>query len=83
MLTGGRIVTDGHRRNPRGRSGCAWGLRGSPACVQAVCPHLRLRNAVICRVAPHYKKVKHQAGLIKSSLQETISISMPSFMQIH
>lgn len=29
------------------------------------------------------QKVKRRGDLIKSSLQETISISMPNFMQIH
>lgn len=62
-------------------SGMLWGK--SCLFTGSVYPHLWVRNAVIWGVAPYYKKVKHQADLIKSSLQETISISMPSFMQIH
>lgn len=87
-------MTDEEVSNLRDRSGKIWGMLGGgkilgmlwgKSCLftGSVYPHLWVRNAVICGVAPYYKKVKHQADLIKSSLQETISISMPSFMQIH
>lgn len=80
----GGIITDEEASNLRERSSQIWKMPGK-SCLfpSSVSPHLWVRNAVIWGVAPYYKKVKHQADLIKSSLQETISISMPSFMQIH
>lgn len=68
---------------PRGRQapGKCWECGGlSHALFIHTCGLARLSSE---ERPASYQKVKHQGDLIKSSLQETISISMPNFMQIH